>query len=134
MSRLVQSAVVALAIFTLAPGCGPSTATVTGDVSADGKPMPKGIITFTPTQGPSATANIVNGRYEIRTTPGEQRVQISMPVVIGTRKDSNSPNASVIEITEEKLPPQYHIKSELKTTLPPGSSTKDWTVETKPRK
>src|SRR3954463_11952348 len=100
MPRLFPCMMLASTLLAGVAGCGPAVAVVTGEVQVDGKPMAKGVITVTPAQGPPTTANVVEGRYEVRTTPGEQRVMFSMPVVVSTRKDSKSPNATLIEITE----------------------------------
>jgi len=51
-----------------AAGCsgsdGPQRYRLSGEVTYDGKPVPYGWIVFTPEQGPGASANIENGRYE----------------------------------------------------------------------
>jgi hypothetical protein len=113
-------------------GCG-SLATVSGEVSVDGKAAEKGVISFVPADGPGepATASIENGRYEIRTSPGNKRVQISVPVV-EKRKDSTATNAQIIEITHgETLPDRFNTKTELTFEVKPGSNTKDWQLDTK---
>ena len=65
---------VAMLTFCLMCGCGdsqdgPQRFQVSGNVSYDGKPVPKGFITFEPdskagNKGPGGGASIVNGRYK----------------------------------------------------------------------
>jgi hypothetical protein len=117
----------------LLAGCGSGLATVSGEVSVDGKTVEKGVISYVPADGPGepATANIENGRYEIRTSPGNKRVQISVPVVVDRRKDSNAAAAQTIEITRETLPERFNSKTELTFEVKSGSNTKDWQLDTK---
>jgi hypothetical protein len=114
-------------------GCGSGLATVSGEVSVDGKAVEKGVISYVPADGPGepATANIENGRYELRTSPGNKRVQISVPVVVDRRKDSPAANAQTIEITRETLPERFNSKTELTFEVKSGSNTKDWPLDTK---
>ena len=115
------------------PGCGASTATVSGEVTIDGQPLDNGVIAYAPADGPgaSATAVVEKGKYRLQTTPGAKWVQISAPIVVGQRKEYNSPNAPSVDISEERLPERYNAKTELKFELKPGANVKDWTVESK---
>lgn len=71
--RIYSSGVLALAALLLA-GCGaekPSDVfSVSGNITYDGKPIPKGNISFAPdasqnNQGPGASAEIKDGKYEM---------------------------------------------------------------------
>lgn len=71
--RNFSGGLLAIAMLMLT-GCGadkPSNVfSVSGNISYDGKPLPKGNITFAPdasknNQGPGATAAIQNGKYEM---------------------------------------------------------------------
>ena len=129
--------VIGLCLLAPAGGCGgPATATVGGEVTVGGVLLEKGVISFVPAEGEGApaTANVVNGRYEIRTTPGNKRVQVSAPVVVGKRPEYNGPNAPMVEITAEGLPDRYNAKSELTYEVKPGGNTKNWELEGKLRK
>jgi hypothetical protein len=129
-----------LSILTLAlgflAGCGPASATITGEVTVDGKPVENGVISYVPADGNGVpvTATILNGKYEVKTVVGKKSVQISVPVVIGRRKESNSPDAPIVELTEESLPEKYHAKTELTFEVVAGKNTKDWSVESNKRK
>lgn len=50
-------------LVTFASGCGGGKGTVSGEVTVDGKPMPMGIIVFTPDSGLAVAAEIVDGKY-----------------------------------------------------------------------
>ena len=117
----------------LLTGCGPSKATVSGEVKMDGQPLDSGVISFAPAAGggASATADVKNGKYSVQTTPGAKWVQISAPLVIGQRKLSAGPDARVTDIREERLPERYNAKTELKCDLKAGGNVKDWSVESK---
>jgi hypothetical protein len=74
----------ALATVLVLPGCGSSTATVSGEVTWEGEPVADGFITFTPVdgKGKDGGAPISAGRYTVRDLPpGPKLVQ-----VIATRK------------------------------------------------
>jgi hypothetical protein len=60
-------------------------------------------------------------------------VQISAPVVVGTRKEYDDPAAPTVEITQESLPDRYHTATELTFEALPGQNAKDWSVESKRR-
>jgi hypothetical protein len=130
---------ISLGLFALAAGLlagcgdGPASATVSGEVKVDGVPVEKGTITFTPADGKGqpVTADVVNGKYEVRTTAGKKTVMISAPVVVEKRKDSTAPDAQWIESTKESLPDKYHSKSELTLDVQSGSNTKDWDLKVK---
>ena len=59
----------------LLTGCGSSTA-VSGVVTVDGKPVPKGVVNFDPLDGKGQTAGapIENGNYTVKLKPGRYRV------------------------------------------------------------
>lgn len=120
-----------------AAGCGsggPAAATVSGQVTVESAPLAAGVITFTGPNGQSATGTVENGRYEVRTVAGANRVQISAPVVIGKRASSKAPDAPQVEITEESLPEKYHAASELTFEAQPGNNSKDWVLQGKPKR
>jgi hypothetical protein len=115
------------------PGCGAPTATVSGEVTVDGQPLDKGVISYVPAEGAgaAATAEVAKGKYHLQTTPGAKWVQVSAPVVVGQRKEYNSPNAPLVDVSGERLPERYNAKTELKFELKPGANVKDWSVEGK---
>lgn len=126
---------VLLALMAPLAGCGQRAATVSGQVTVDDQPLKKGVIVFAPADGngPPAQATIENGRYEVETLPGNKRVQISAPVVIGKKKEYDAPDAPLVEITGESLPDRYHSNSELTFEVKVGANAKDWPLTVKKR-
>ena len=59
-----------------------------GNITLDGKPLKTGIIRFVPADGKTSTAQsrIIGGKYSASAPPGEKKVFISSPKVIGKRK------------------------------------------------
>jgi len=113
-------------------GCGSRVGTVSGSVTIDGQPVDQGVISYVPAEasGTPATAQIVGGKYQVSTEVGKKFVQISAPVVVGRRKEYEGPDAPLVEITEERLPPKYNSQTELTFEVQPGANTKDWKLET----
>lgn len=120
-----------IALLCLAPllvGCGPAVGDVSGSVTVDGKPLASGVIAYVPAEGSGepATATIADGKYRLQTTAGKKFVQISAPVVIGKRKEYEGPDAPLVEITDESLPPRYNSQTELSFEVQRGSNVQDW--------
>ncbi len=72
-TRIYSSGMLVLGMLLIA-GCGAEKSsdvyTVSGEITYDGKPLPKGNISFEPdasksNQGPGATAEITDGKYEM---------------------------------------------------------------------
>src|SRR5688572_29821884 len=95
--RLSSAAWILLALAVLATGCGPGPGVaVSGAVTYQGKPVEDGMIQFIPsaeTQGPTAGAEIKDGKYSIPAqsgpVPGSYRVEVSSyrDVKKATQKD-----------------------------------------------
>ena len=116
-----------VAIVTAA-GCGPATSTVSGTVTVNGEAVAKGAISLFPTDGKGAPAGglITNGRYTIPgVAPGEKIVQLSAPVVAGTKKDDYG---NETQIAEELIPAAWGRASQNKIVVEPGSMTKDFAI------
>lgn len=131
-SQLLNRVLVCLPLLLpLGVGCGPATGTVSGTISIDGRPAASGVISFVPAEGGGepASSAIANGKYEVQTTTGKKFVQISAPVVVGKRKEYDGPDAPLVEITDESLPPRYNSQTELTFDVPRGASTKDWELQ-----
>ncbi|WP_020470733.1 hypothetical protein [Zavarzinella formosa] len=87
---------------------------VTGEVQLDGKALPTGMIYFQPSDGgPPVTSPIEEGRYQLKATPGEYRVEIR------SFKERipypGPPHDKMINF----LPAKYNSTSELKATVKP---------------
>ena len=99
---------------------------IAGTVTLDGRPLEKGTITFIPqsdTQGPTAGAEIVDGKYAIPTAGGtfvgKFRVEIT----------ADRPNGKKIalagqlyDIYEQFIPPKYNTASQLETEVKAGEA------------
>jgi hypothetical protein len=72
---LAAAAALAAAVVSL-PGCGPSAATVSGEVTYEGQPVGDGYITFTPAdgKGPDGGGQIAEGRYQVAGLPPGPKV------------------------------------------------------------
>jgi len=63
----------------VAAGCsGSKTATVTGTVNYDGKPLPRGRITFYGDKNASSTADIEDGQYEAKKVPAGTAIKVTI--------------------------------------------------------
>ena len=130
------SITIASIVFCMGTGCGgTAVCTISGQVRVDGKPVEKGVISFSPESGPGdpVTGNIENGTYRVRSVAGPKRVQISAPILVGKQPDSNAPDAAIIEITKESLPAIYNSASNIRFDPSPGLNTKDWDLTKKSR-
>jgi hypothetical protein len=109
----------------LTAGCS-SEPTVTGEVWLDGQPLKEGVIRFVPVDGKSQTASapIIDGRFTATMPPGEKRVEISAPKVVGKRKMYDLPDSPEVDNVVERLPGRYNVRSELTLTVRPGTQEK----------
>jgi hypothetical protein len=132
MARYSTALLLGLAL-GLCCGCSGGKPTVSGEVTLDGKPLEEGIIRFVPADGKSQTASapISKGRYRAEPPPGEHRVEISAPKVVGKRKMYDAPDVPAVDDVVELLPARYNVKSELTLTVKPGSQTKDFPLSSK---
>ncbi len=63
-TRFCVAIALASLLVTFASGCGGGgKGTVSGEVTVGGKPLPMGIIVFTPDSGPAVAAEILDGKY-----------------------------------------------------------------------
>jgi hypothetical protein len=67
----VKRCLVPAAILAVVAGCSAPNATVSGDVSYDGKPVKNGYVTFMPSNGQGAVAGgpISDGKYTVKNVP-----------------------------------------------------------------
>jgi hypothetical protein len=116
-------------------GCGSNalkTHHVSGNVSFDGKPVPSGLIRFTPdgskgNSGPPGYAVIKDGKYDTSAEGGKGHVSGPMIVLIeGSEAASgeNSTDESGAETDIKALFSGYQTTAD----LPEGDSTKDFEV------
>jgi hypothetical protein len=127
--RILFGAMLAASTF----GCSGDSkhAAVSGSVTLDGAPIQTGTIRFVPADGMSATADaiITEGEFTAAVPPGEKRIEISAPKVIGKRR--MMPDSPEISITEESVPAKYNTKSELTYSVTAGTQSKDFELSNK---
>lgn len=104
-------------------GASPNISTVAGTVTLDGQPLKSGTIRFDATDGRTAAADasIADGKYTAKLPPGEKRVAITAPKVIGKKKMYDTPDSPTFDVTEESLPKRYNAQTELKLTVTSGA-------------
>ena len=128
--RFPAAGLLAAGLVALA-GCGggDDVADVTGTVTFDGKPLAKGAITFTATDGKggSGGGEIKDGRYTATRVPvGPNTVRINGSKVIGKKKIYNTKDSQEMPLYDELLPKKYHAKSDLTLDVKPGSNEKNY--------
>jgi hypothetical protein len=119
---------VATVAIVAALGCGPTMSTVSGTVTFNGEPVAKGAISLFPSDGKGVPVGglITDGRYTITgVAPGEKIVQLSAPIVAGTRKDDYG---NVSQVAEELLPAAWGRASQKKITVTAGSMTENFEI------
>lgn len=133
MTSLLRSAyyVVILASLSLA-GCSrqPQLHEVSGLVTFDGQSIPEGDLLFvTPdgTRGPDP-ARITDGKYQLKTTAGKKRVEISASKI----RPGGARGAGGEPVAEEYLPARYNTQSELAAEVQSkGKNTFDFELTSK---
>ncbi len=127
-------------LVVVAVGCGTKQqrSAISGAVTSDGKPVPTGVVQFSPENpDPSVsvvggTADIIDGHYEIPAQPnglmpGKYKVKVVSTIM--TDKDGNRIDPFDVKdgkvdpqstITIDLVPPKYGTKSEL--TLEVGNT------------
>ncbi|MFM7135619.1 MAG: carboxypeptidase-like regulatory domain-containing protein [Planctomycetota bacterium] len=129
--RLVPALALPVAFACLAAaGCSrsdrPPLGRVGGSVTLDGSPLAGALVVFIP-DGPGRSAlatTDVAGRYELtylRDIAGANYGSHTVRITTATEERGG----------KEILPDRYHVKSELKATVQPGSNTLDFPLQSK---
>jgi hypothetical protein len=115
-------------LIPLVGGCKsrPSTIGLEGEITFDGRAIEAGSLELTPTdgtEGPSAGATIVNGRYAVPARWGVSPNGVYLVRVTALRKTGRTePNRSLqggppIETLENFIPPRYNSESTVKLKI-----------------
>ncbi len=131
MVRHVPKLIV-IVLTLLAAGCGssgPEVASVTGQVTLDGKPLENATVTFQPLDGrPSFGTTDKEGHYEMNFTLGKAGVMLGKnSVFIRTRMESESGQV----IQKEFLPARYHDRSELTAEVENKANVRNFELNSK---
>jgi len=107
--------------------------TVSGTVTLDGQPLKSGTIRFDSADGRTAAADatIADGKFNVTLPPGDKRVSITSPKVIGKKKMYDTPDSPVYDVTEELLPKRYNAQSTLTMTVTADAQEKEFSLTSK---
>ena len=99
-----------------------------GTVTLDGAPLERGRIELEPSdgKGPIAAAEIFEGQYEVRATPGKKTVRITGGKLIGQQPFSASPGSPMFDEIEPLVPACYNTKTTLKCDITRGQTAYDF--------
>lgn len=91
------------------------------------------MINFVSPDGSAATAEakIVAGQYEAAVSPGEKRVEIRAPKVVGKKKMYETADSPTVDVVEELVPRRYNAESTLTLTVAEGEQVKDFELTSK---
>ena len=110
-------------------GCGSGNmGSVTGTVTADGKPLAGAVVTFSPQpEGrPSSGRTDDNGKYELIYSRSEKGAVIGEHIVRITTADEGGDYGKPIP---ETLPAKYNVRSELKEQVAAGKNVIDFQLD-----
>lgn len=108
-------------------GCDNSSegrGSVKGKVSFDGKPVEKGMVTFTPTgetKGPAAFATIENGAYKLKASDNGPVIGSHKVTLMGER-DSGKKDSGGATIYEQVIPSEYSKPNSLTAQIKAGEN------------
>lgn len=109
-----------LTAFMLGCGGGDGRIEVDGTITWNGQPIEEGYIEVSPVAGPGQVdgADIVDGKFSLRTTAGEKRVSVVARRKIGeTAPTERIPTPEPIYF--QYLPPQFNDNTTQTLTIPP---------------
>jgi hypothetical protein len=116
-------------------GCRPDDgmAEVSGTVTVDGAPAESGAMAFFPVSGKGSPsgAPIKEGRYSARVLPGQAKVEVRVPKVVGTQKAYGTSDSPVQQVRTESLPARYNDATELRIEVQPGQNEHNFELTTK---
>lgn len=107
--------------------------TVTGTVTLDGQRLSAGVIRFVPADGQTSTAEttIVDGNFSSMVPPGNKKISISAPKVIGKKRMYDGTEGPEVDNVQELLPAKYNVQTELALTVVAGAQQKDFALTSK---
>ena len=123
-------------LLVLVSGCapsGPQRVAISGSVTFDGKPVPKGMIAFISTGGgPSTGGKIIDGRYDVPRDKGplvgNNKVQIQGWFPTGRKIPIPAPvpTDEMMDETVQLIPEKYNAATELTLEVMADTNTHDF--------
>jgi hypothetical protein len=131
MNSRFTSWLVLLVLLQLLAGCGRGWGEVSGTVRYQGKPLPKGTITFYDETNQAVTSPIADGKYTMpnKVAAGKVKVAVTLPMLIAMAGDrEGAARMAAEQKTLPNLPANYADaeKSGLDRTVKQGSQTIDF--------
>jgi hypothetical protein len=123
----------ALVLAALSAGCPGGKASVSGDVTLDGQPLPDGgFITFVPVdqKTPNVEVPIQGGKYRGQVPAGSYKVCISLQKPTGEKRRM-LPESPPLDVLEESLPKRYNENTDQRADIKPGNNKIDWPLKSK---
>ena len=120
-----------VSVLAAVAGCSIDDGTVTGTVTLNGQPLKEGTVRFLPVdgKGPTASAEIKDGKFTAAVPPGRKRVEFSAPKIVGKpQKMYDTPDSPVVDQVDELIPARYNVASELTITVKGGSQTETFAL------
>lgn len=114
-------------------GTGDGLQELTGRVTYNGEPIPKGRIQFRAlNDGQQAYAGMIDdGEYAVRVAPGPAAVEIRASRLIPGKYDESNPGERE-PVGEMYIPERYNSRTELQVTIDPSTETENFDLEGKP--
>lgn len=124
------SAVAVVTVAWICGGCGNARVPISGNVTFNGKPVDKGVITLEPADrnGPTTGGEIVDGKFKLignaAPLPGKKIVRISAVRKTGRKVPAGMPlpPGSMVDELEHYIPPIYDAKSNMTCEVSPDGS------------
>ena len=115
-------------LLPLLVACGDSNATVSGNITFNGEPVNRGMISLEPVDGKGSTAggSVEGGKFYIKgVLPGDKIVRISAVFSKGMEKQ---PDGSEVELVEDLLPRSWGMQSKETWKIEAPETSKDFTI------
>jgi len=129
---LIAVAAILAVVSFVGCGGGKELNEISGSVTLDGEPVKEGSIQFLPTgEGTPEGANIVDGKYTAKVSPGSSKVKITAMKAHPTEKTpSIEPGEPDVPKMIEAVPAKYNTETTLTVEVAKDGETHDFTLTT----
>lgn len=108
---------------------------VTGKVTIDGEPVPRGTITFVAEDGQTPTGGgiIEEGNYIAKVPPGDKIVMVLGNKLVGQEPEFDTPGSAMRNVYETVTPPAYNAEhlTPLRATITESQENLDFELSKK---